>query len=134
MSIYCFKLCDGCGGVEDESGVYLRDDNHAAQYARDVAIELMKGRELKTRAWRLDVYQADGDRVCEIAFASVDPTLDHLKPEQRAMVQGMAERQRSLREVLHEAEATVQETRALLARSRGKPYLASRFGKSIIRA
>jgi hypothetical protein len=30
-------------------------------------------------------------------------------------------------------DATVEESRALVARARGKPYLASRFGRRIIR-
>jgi hypothetical protein len=42
-------------------------------------------------------------------------------------------RARLLSDVIHNAEATIQESRALVARARGKPYLASRFGKSIVR-
>ena len=68
-----------------------------------------------------------------IPFASIDPTLDHLVPKLRTMVEDMCERKRLLGEVLHVVSATVQESRALVARSRGKPYVASRFGKSIIR-
>ena len=49
------------------------------------------------------------------------------------MVEKTSERVRSLSDALHAVEATVQETRALVARSRGKPYLATRFGKTIIR-
>ena len=132
MPIYCFKLRDGRGGVEDEDGVSLRDNDRAIRYARDVVHELMKSRELETRSWRLDVYER-GVRICEIPFASIDPTLDHLMPPQRTMVEKTSERVRSLSDALHAVEATVQETRALVARSRGKPYLASRFGKPIIR-
>ena len=132
MPIYCFKLRDGRGGVEDEDGVSLLDNDRAIRYAHDVAHELMKSRELETRSWRLDVYER-GVRICEIPFASIDPTLDHLTPPQRTMVEKTSERVRSLSDALHAVEATVQETRALVARSRGKPYLASRFGKTIIR-
>ena len=132
MPIYCFKLLDGCGGAEDEDGVSLRDNEDAIRYAQDVVHELMKGRELETRSWRLDVYEG-GVRICEIPFVSIDPTLDHLTPSQKAMVEKTSERVRSLSDALHAVEATVQESRALVARSRGKPYLASRFGKSIIR-
>jgi len=132
MPIYCFKLRDGRGGVEDEDGVSLRDNRRAIRYAHGVVHELMKGRELETRSWRLDVYER-GVRICEIPFASIDPTLDHLTPPQRTMVEKTSERVRSLSDALHAVEATVQETRALVARSRGKPYLASRFGKPIIR-
>jgi hypothetical protein len=45
----------------------------------------------------------------------------------------MAERKRVAAEMIHSVKATIQESRALVARARGKPYLASRFGKPIIR-
>jgi hypothetical protein len=49
------------------------------------------------------------------------------------MVESMSARGRLLSDVIHNAEGTIQESRALVARARGKPYLASRFDKSIIR-
>jgi hypothetical protein len=46
--------------------------------------------------WRLDVYER-GVRICEIPFAGIDPTLDHLTPPQRTMVEKTSEeRVRSL--------------------------------------
>ena len=48
-------------------------------------------------------------------------------------MEGLSERRRQLGDALHTVKATVQESRALVARSRGKPYLASRFGKAVIR-
>jgi hypothetical protein len=133
MPIYTFKLCDGCGGLEDETGVALTDDQSAIRYARDVAHELMKHREVETRCWQLDVYEERGRHVCEIPFASLDPTLDHLSPGMRAILESLSERRRLLGDALHAEKATIRESRALLARARGKPYLASRFGKPTIR-
>jgi hypothetical protein len=133
MPTYTFKVLDGCGDVEDESGVGLRDHDHALRYACDVIHELMRDREVETRSWRLDVYENGDGPIYAIPFASIDPTLDHLVPKLRTMVEDMCERKRLLGEVLHVVSATVQESRALVARSRGKPYLASRFGKSTIR-
>lgn len=133
MPIYCFKLHDGHGGVEDQNGVSLRDSNRAVQYAHEVVHELMRRREVETRPWRLDVYEAGVGPICQIRFASIDPTLDHLTPEHRRMVETMSERKRSLSDACHALEETVQESWALVARSRGKPYLATRFGKTIIR-
>ena len=49
------------------------------------------------------------------------------------MVEAMSERKRLLNDALHAVKVTVQESRALVARSRGKPYLASQFGRSTIR-
>ena len=133
MPIYSFKLRDGCGDLEDETGVELADDNSAARYAHDVAGELMRSRELETRSWCLDVYAESGSRIGEVPFARIDPSLDHLTPKWRTAVEGIAERKRLLGDVIDAVNATVQESRSLVARARGKPYLASRFGKRIIR-
>jgi hypothetical protein len=133
MPIYTFKLHDGNGGLEDETGVTLAGEQDALRYAHDVVYELMKSRELETRSWRLDVYEEGNKHICQIPFASVDPTLDHLPINLRSMVESLAERKRLLGDVLHAVSVTVQESRALVARARGKPYLASRFGKATIR-
>ena len=133
MSAYTFRLLDGSGEVEDETGVNFRRPDHAIRYARDVVHELMRNRELETRSWRLDVYENGDGPIHAIPFASIDPTLDHVVPTLRTMVEGMSEQKRLLSEVLHAVKGTVQESRALVARSRGKPYLASRFGRSTIR-
>jgi len=45
----------------------------------------------------------------------------------------MSDNKRLLSDVIHKAKGTIQESRALVARARRKPYLASRFGKPIIR-
>ena len=68
-----------------------------------------------------------------IPFASIDPTLDHLLPNLRTAVEMASERRRLFCEVLHAANDTMQESRALVARSRGKLYLASWLGRSTIR-
>jgi hypothetical protein len=133
MPTYTFKVLDGCGDVEDEAGVSFRHRDRAIRYARDVVHELMRNREVETRSWRLDIYENGDGPIYAIPFASIDPTLDHLVPKLRTMVESMSERKRQLGEVVHAVEVTVQESRALVARSRGKPYLASQFGRSTIR-
>jgi len=133
MPTYTFKVLDGCGDVEDEAGVSFPHRDRAIRYARDVVHELMRNREVQTRSWRLDVYENGDGPICTIPFASIDPTLDHVVPKLRTMVEVMFERKRLLSDVLHAVKVTVQESRALVARSRGKPYLASRFGRSTIR-
>src|SRR5215469_14553050 len=57
MAAYTFRLLDGCGEVEDETGVNFGHPDHAIRYARNVVHELMRNRELETRSWRLDVYE-----------------------------------------------------------------------------
>ena len=133
MPSYTFRVLEGCDHVEDESGIDFQCRDHATRYARDIVLELMKNREVQTRCWRLDVYEDDHGPICTIPFARIDPTLDHLKPELRARVEALCDRRRSFNEMRHAVNATLQESRALVARSRGKPYLASQFGRSIIR-
>jgi len=132
MPVYTFELRDETGRVGDESGVTLPDRAHARDYAHGVVRELMECREAKTRSWQLDIYE-DGEKAFEIPFAQVDRTLDHLAPELRTMVIGLSERVRSLHEVTAAANATVRESRALVARSRGRPYLATLRGEPTIR-
>jgi hypothetical protein len=133
MPTYTFDLKDGESGSEDGTGVNLPDREHALHYAQDVARELMSCREVQTRYWRLDVYDDSRECIYTIPFTSIDRTLDHLRPEWRTMVEKLCERNRSLREAVHAASVTVRESRALVARSRGKPYLASDFGQTTIR-
>src|SRR5690348_7510655 len=132
MPIYTFKLRDGSGDIEDANGVEFRHQEIAVRYAHDVVSELMKSRELETRSWRLEVYEG-GRPIYVIPFASVDPSLDHLAPKLRRIVESLSERRGVLDETIQSVRATVQESRALVARSRGKPYLATRFGKAVIR-
>jgi hypothetical protein len=134
MAIYTFRLRDGRGDVEDTTGVELPDRDRALHYAHDVVHELMRSREPETRSWCLEIYESGSHSpICEIPFARIDPSLDHLTPKLRTMVESMSARGRLLSDVIHNAEGTIQESRALVARARGKPYLASRFDKSIIR-
>ena len=135
MPTYTFKLRDGRGGLEDATGVALPNRDAALRYGHDVVHELMRSRELETRPWCLEVYEGDGNDspIGEIPFASVDPSLDHLAPNLRTMVEGVSERKRLLSDVIHTVKDTIQESRALVARARGKPYLASRFGRPVIR-
>jgi Domain of unknown function (DUF6894) len=129
MPNYTFELRDGSDPIGDELGVILTNRVHAYSYARGVVRELMSGREAQTRTWRLDVYENSAERVFEIPFASLDQTLDDLLPELRAIVEGLCECDRTVRESRQRA---LRESRARLARSRGRPYLITNFGKRTI--
>ena len=63
-------------------------------YAQAVVRELMRSREAQTRTWRLDVCDEAGACLIELPFARFDPTLDHLRPELRAMVEKFCDRRR----------------------------------------
>lgn len=133
MPRYTFELWDGSHRIEDETGVSLPDREHVLRYAHEVVGELMSCREATTRSWCLDVYDDQGKRIFEVPFASIDPTLNHLLPELRTSIEELCNRYRSLSETIALTRATARETRALVARSRGRPYLASDLGRTTIR-
>ena len=132
MRHYTFQLRHDEGSTEDETGIWLDDRERACDHARDVANELMRGQEAQARSWRLDVYE-DGKLVDQLLFASIDPTLAHLEPRLRASAERAAESQSGFHEALSDVRATLRESRALVARSRGKPYLATVAGAPTIR-
>ena len=133
MPRYTFKLRDNNDGVEDDDGVSLPDAKSAYKYACDVVCELMKGREPTTRSWQLEVYEDDREKVFEVPFVRLDHTLDHLDAQTREQVERGASQIRYTTEARQTARTTVREARSLVARSRGRPYLAADRGKKIIR-
>lgn len=132
MQHYTFALRADETLIEDESGTWFDDRERACDYASHVARELMHGREEETRSWYLEVYE-DGVRVHELLFASIDPTLADLQPRLRAAVEEASEKKRAFRDALSAVKQTLRESRALVAQSRGKPYLATVAGKPTVR-
>ena len=133
MPTYTFKLRSDAGGVADNVGATLADNASAYRYARCVARELMRCRELQTRYWLLEVYRDGQGPLFDILFANVDPTLDHLRRELRVLVEKANEKKRALKDVVHDIGLTVRESQALLARSSGRPHLISDNGEITIR-
>jgi hypothetical protein len=132
MARYTFELLDGAHQISDETGIWFADRERAVEHAQSVARELMQNHELQSRSWRVDVYE-EGLCVHELLFASIDPTLDQLRPELRIEVEQACNTVRRFKEALCAAETTMREARALVARSRGKPYLATVAGKPTVR-
>jgi hypothetical protein len=133
MPLYTFELRDGCRAIEDNTGVELPDRERAWCYACEVVRELMNGCEAQTRSWRLDVYEAGRGLQFKIPFAQLDRTLDGLHVPVRRTIQHLCDSYRSLKEVIHAAQATLRESRALVALSRGQPYLVTDSGVRTIR-
>ena len=131
MPLYHFALHDGESAFEDE-GVWLANGEQAIAHAHGVARELMHAREPQTRSWHIDVLE-DGRQVYRVPFARIDPTLDHLGAELRTTVENLWESIHSAKQIVSAARATVRESRALMRRSRGKPYLATERGQPTIR-
>jgi hypothetical protein len=130
MPRYTFELHSDQSPVRDDA--CFTDRERACAHAQHVARELMYGCELQTRSWRLDVYE-NGECVSQLPFASVDETLDHLQPALRKTVERSNDSLLALHETMSSARATLRESRALVARSRGKPYLATEGGEPTIR-
>ena len=133
MPTYTFKLLDDDSGVTDDLGIRLPNTKTAYGYACDVAHELMDHREAATRFWRLDVYEDGAKKQFEILLATIDQTLNHLKPDNRKLVELTAVRRRSLHDTFHAAWITYRESQALIARSHGNLYLAANRGEKTIR-
>jgi hypothetical protein len=133
MPIYAFELRDGSKPVMDDTGVHLADREQAFGYAQEIVRELMTGCEAQTRSWQLDVYEAGEGLVFKIPFVQLDPTFAHLDTSWRKTLERLCDGRRSLGEAVHSARATVRESRALVARARGKPYLATSAGERTIR-
>jgi hypothetical protein len=133
MPRYTFKVRDDDDGVEDATGVNLPNAEIAYRYACDVVCELMSGREPSTRSWQLEVYEDGEKKVFEIPFARLDQTLDHLNIRMREMLEDGARQVRSIKDIYQTTKLTVREAKSLVARSRGKPYLAADRGRKVIR-
>src|SRR5262245_48297675 len=100
------------------------------RHAKGVVRELMKNRELRTRHWQLHVRAQTGEVLAKLCFAQFDPTLDHLAPEWRQAVEDLSRRCLALREATSAARDTVLQSRALVARSKGRPHLVThRWGR-----
>lgn len=134
MPVYTFALRDGSVPIEDNTGVSLPDSHHALDYAHRIIRELMHGCEAQTRSWRLDVYENGSGLLFKIPFAGLDRTLDHLSAPARASLERLYESYRSLQEAICAAQTTARESRALVALSRGQPYLIAHSGERTIRA
>jgi uncharacterized protein DUF6894 len=122
MPRYKFKLNDDSGGIEDDFGVNLPNSEIAHRYACDVVRELMDHRERKTRHWRLEVYQDNGEKIFDIPFATLDQTFDGPRPQSRTR-----------KDARYDAGLTPRQSLSPAARSRAKPYLATDHGRKVIR-
>src|SRR5262245_13245804 len=131
MPRYHFHLRDGAGGVTDPEGTDLPGSTAARAYAAQVAGELMSRAEKKKRHWQLDVSDATGKVLFDVPFAAVDSTIDHLCPTTRRLVERLCRNTRELAEAVFEARLAVLKSKAIRARSNGKPYLAAHFGRRI---
>lgn len=128
---YFFDLKNFDGGFTDRSGVEFPDGAAAADYARLLAEELIRNREMTARHWRIHVRDEDGDRIAEIRFLDQDRTLDHLKALSRRTMEEISQWRYELGQAVTASRLTRRTSEAIIARSRGKPHLIFDHGEPV---
>jgi hypothetical protein len=125
MPTYHFHLVTLDGRVLDLRGTQLPDEASAREHARQVACELMRHREPRTRSWRVEVTDSARRPCFELLFASVDSTIDHLTPELRESVEKMCSQSASLYETIRAVKHNLVVAKAMLVHTEGRPHLAA---------
>jgi hypothetical protein len=110
----------------------LPNHDAAHEHARRVGSELLKNRERKVRHWRIQVQVDRGQILFEIPLITLDQTLSHLSPLRKKAMEELSHRCYALREAIAQARAVQAQARALVAKSRGRPYLAVEDGDGIL--
>ncbi len=128
MPRYFFNINDGRKIITDPEGTEFRDDDSARVHAYQVVRELTRNREQRTSSWQLAVFRADGTRCFGLLFASVDDSILQLPPEVRSTVETAWRNAASLQEAINEVRTTLYQVKGTMARSQGKPYLATLHG------
>ena len=131
MPRYFFNLRDGAAGFHDHEGVLLKNGAAATRHATCVARDLMGHCEKQRRHWQLDVGNGKGKLLLSVPFMAVDTTMAPLASETKRLVERACQNRRELGEAIFEARLAVLRSKAIRARSNGKPYLASQFGRRL---
>jgi hypothetical protein len=131
MPKYFFNLAAREEIVFDREGVDFLDERSAREHAAVVARELMAHRELRTRAWQLDVRDSNGLPCFDLLFARVDDTLGHLTPELRSSLEGYHASSASLAEAIRAIRLTLLDVQATIARAEGALHLAAVNGVAV---
>jgi len=131
MPLYHFKLIHDGAEAADPDGVRLPNNRSARDHALRVARELLKHEEVRKRHWLLEVRSKKGNTLFAVPFAEVDPTLAHLPPDMRQLIERTSENLRKLSDVVGKSRRMVQRVRGTLARAQKRPYLVAENGKQI---
>jgi hypothetical protein len=132
MARYYFDLSDGNQSAMDDSGTDLPDDRAAIAYGHEIAHDLMRNDEKRRRQFCISVCDETRQLLFQLPFAGLDETIADLSPEARTLLEVCYERRRGLAEAIHGARTTIRQSRAVVARSRGKPYLATVNGRACL--
>ena len=132
MPLFRFNVRGG-QHFNDRDGTELADLAQARAHAGKTAWELMRHRERGVRDWRLEVRDEAGTLVHDVLFAALDPTLDHLRPSHRANVEQLSRSVGATKDAIRSCQMTVRQSRAILARITGCPYLAAVEGVEVLK-
>jgi len=129
MPHYHFHLRASTTIHPDPEGTELQDFPAACEHAKAVAEELMRNSSARTRHWSMIV--EDGTRECQfdLFFADVDPGLDPYPPMRRMLACETCRRLAALTDAWRSAQATLTESRILIAKARRTPILVYAKGK-----
>ncbi len=106
----------------DMDGTKCLDVAAAHRHAVGVARELMFNCEPRARLWSLWV-EADGEASFDVFFADLDSSLVRLAPNIRTLAAETCRRNAELIDLIASARETMNESRMLIARVRGRPQL-----------
>ncbi len=123
MPQYHFHLRARGNIHRDRDGVELPDVAGARAHAEAVADELMRHSDGGTRHWSLFVEDENGEVLFDVLFADVDAALASHAPEFRQLAVETCRRHGAFIDALCALRVTLVESRMLIARSRGRPYL-----------
>ncbi len=107
----------------DLDGTDLPDVAAAREHALAVAQELMRHSGAGTRHWSMCVEDDATEAQFDLFFVDVDAGVVPYPPETRLLVTETSRRVGALIDALCALRETRVESRMLIARSRGKPYL-----------
>jgi|SRR5262245_48638242 len=117
MPLFYFLLRAGRDNIPDREGIEFPDQETAHAHAFAVARELMRNREMKTRAWRIKVRDEDLRPSSEVLFATADDSIAHLQPPYRQSVEALSNSTANLFDVVDQVQMTLSNVRETLARA-----------------
>lgn len=115
MPLFYFMLKSKMDRVADEEGIELGDAVAAREHATAVARELMRNADVVQRFARIQVCDDYLVPLFDVVFAEVDPTIDHLEPTYRKVLERVARSTASFHDVLIQTRTSLAKVRETFA-------------------
>jgi hypothetical protein len=124
MPHYYFDLWQSHHWIDDPAGTELPDDAAAAAYGREVGRELARNNERAVRTCCITVRDAARQTLETIPLAALGERARRFDRKTWATLEASYNGRRDLQQAIHAARQALQLSRATLARSRRRPWLA----------